>query len=234
MHVFEKTSAVYRPLVKNKEMIGSDKYKVSETPGLRNGYITFGTLNNIAKVSDEVIYIWSEILKSVDNSKIFVESPGFHQRDFVRDFTKRFERFGISKDRVILRNRDPSLQYIRYNEIDIALDPFPFGGGTTTCDALWMGMPLVTLYGETLMSRSGLSALTILGRPEWACATKEEYVRCAVTLASDVEKLNELRLGLREEMERSPLMDYEGFAKDLDHAFGEMWAIYVRNNGGAK
>lgn len=232
--IFQKTACVYRPLVKNKNMISNSKYKISQTPAIENGYITFGTLNNIAKISDEVIYVWSSILKSVSKSKIFIESPGFHQRDFVRDFTKRFESFGIAKDRVILRNRDPNLQYIRYNEIDIALDPFPFGGGTTTCDALWMGMPLVTLYGETLMSRSGLSALTILGRPEWACATKDEYVRCATTLASDVEKLNDLRLGLRREMECSPLMDYEGFARGLAGAFGDMWANYIRNNGSAK
>jgi protein O-GlcNAc transferase len=234
LFVFKKTSAVYRPLVKNKALIRDEKYKVSETPALKNGFVTFGTLNNIAKISDDVISVWSEILKTVQGSKIFVESPGFHQRDFVRDFTKRFERFGVTKDRVILRNRDPNLQYIRYNEFDIALDPFPFGGGTTTCDALWMGMPLVTLYGNTLMSRSGLSALTILGRPEWACATADEYVRCAADLASDVKKLNELRLGLRGEMERSPLMDYDGFAGDLASAFRQMWARYVAENGGTQ
>ena len=234
LYIFSRTACVYRPLVKNKSLISDPKYKVCQTPALKNGFVTFGTLNNIAKISDDVISVWSEILKTVTTSKIFVESPGFHQRDFVRDFTKRFERFGISKDRVILRNRDPNLQYIRYNEFDIALDPFPFGGGTTTCDALWMGMPLVTLYGDTLMSRSGLSALTILGRPEWACGTTEEYVRCAANLASDIPALNELRLGLRGEMERSPFMDYEGFAEDLAGAFGKMWARYVAEYGGAQ
>lgn len=231
LYTFSRTSAVYRPLVKNKTMILNKKYQVSETPALRNGYVTFGTLNNISKVSDHVIAVWADILHSVENSKIFIEAPGLHQRDFIRDFTSRFEKFGIAKSRVILRNRETKLQYVRWNEIDIALDPFPYGGGTTTCDALWMGMPLVTLYGDTLMSRAGLSALTILGRPEWACSTIDEYIACATRLAADVDKLNQIRLGLRAEMERSPMMDYEGFAADLSDAFRWMWQEYLASRG---
>lgn len=232
LYPFAKTSAVYRPLVKNKDLINDDRYKVVQTPAMKNGYITFGTLNNISKVSDQVISVWADVLKKVDGSKIFIESPGLHQRDFVRDFTGRFAQFGVSSDRVILRNRETRFQYVRWNEIDIALDPFPYGGGTTTCDALWMGIPLVTLYGDTLMSRAGLSALTIIGHPEWACANVDDYVACATELAADVDRLNKLRLGLRGEMEQSPMMSYDGFAADLASAFRHMWQKYVSQRGG--
>lgn len=232
-HTFDRTSCVYRPLIKNRSLINDVKFNVQDTPSLKNGYITFGTLNNIAKVSENVIEVWSELLKKVDGSKIFIESPGLHQKDFRRQFKEKFEKFGISTDRVLLHSRDVSLQYVRWNEIDIALDPFPYCGGTTSMDALWMGVPLVSLYGERLMSRAGLSTLTILGRAEWACSTAEEYIKCAALLASDVQKLNRLRQGLRGEMERSPLMDYPGFAKDMSEAFGAMWRSYVVLKGAA-
>lgn len=230
---FKSAASVYRPLVKSQSEIHSERYAVCETPAIKNGYVTFGTLNNIAKISDAVIACWADILNRVEGSKILIESPGFHQRDFTRNFSNRFAQFGIEASRVILKNRDPKLQYIRYNEIDIALDPFPFCGGTTTCDAVWMGIPLVSHYGPALMSRAGLTVLSMIGHPEWACASLDEYVNCAVDLASDVPRLNAIRLALRGEVEKSPLMDYDGFARDLSEAFRSMWREYVKTGGAA-
>jgi len=233
-YLLDNSSFVYRPLVKNISDIYSEKYSVKNTPALNNGFITFGTLNNIAKISDKVIGTWSSIIKAVPNSRILIESPGFHQREFVRFFRQRFCTFGVDPDRVILKNRDNSLQYLRYNEIDVALDPFPFCGGTTTCDALWMGVPLVTLVGHTLMGRTGLSLLTSIKRQEWAAETIEGYVERAVDLAADVARLNDIRLTLRGHMESSPLMDYDGFAAHLATAFRSMWEAYVTSKGVGK
>lgn len=231
---FPKTASVYRPLVKSRQEISSEKYGVKPTPALQNGHVTFGTLNNIAKISDRVIEQWCKILERVPGSKIMIESPGFHQKDFIREFSRRFMVHGIDKERVLLRNRDPKLQYLRYNEIDIALDPFPFCGGTTTCDAVWMGIPMVSHYGEALMSRAGLSVLSIIGHPEWAHSTLEGYVDCAVDLASDVDRLNQIRLSLRGDVERSALMDYKDFSRELAESFGSMWRDYVKSQGGEK
>lgn len=231
IYTFSRAASVYRPLVRNKADIRSSKYAVSEAPALKNGFVTFGTLNNIAKISDRVIAQWAAILSRVENSRILIESPGFHQRDFTRHFSQRFVSFGVDPSRVLLKNRDSKLQYLRYNEIDIALDPFPFCGGTTTCDAVWMGVPLVSHYGSALMSRAGLTVLSMIGRPEWACATLDDYVDTAVNLASDVNRLNQIRLNLRAEVEESPLMDYEGFARDLSDAFRSMWRSYVASGG---
>lgn len=227
IYPLDKTGSVYRPLVKDKRKIRDQKYQVSESPCLSSGYVTFGTLNNIAKIDKGVVAAWSAILKRVPTSRLMIESPGFHQKEFVNKFRQRFVEFGIEPDRVILKNRDNSLQYLRYNEIDIALDPFPFGGGTTSCDAIWMGVPLVTLIGETQMSRTGFAIVNILGKPEWATSDLSSYVDIAADLASDMERLNSIRLGLRARMEASPLMDYAAFAQDLANAFRSMWQGYL-------
>ena len=110
-----------------------------------------------------------------------------------------------------------------YERIDVALDPFPYGGGTTTCDALWMGVPVVSLAGQTAVGRGGLSILSNVGLPELVAADAEQYVRIAVELAHDLSRLSELRATLRDRMQASPLMDAPRFARNVEAAYREMW-----------
>lgn len=228
IYSFKDASAVYLPLIRRPEMRSSDKYAVNDTPAMTNGYVTFGTLNNVAKINSEVVSVWSEILKAAPSAKLLVESPGLHQREFAREFRSRFSDLGVEADRLLLFNRDPAFQYLRYHQVDIALDPFPYGGGTTSCDTLWMGVPLVTFYSEKLMSRTGYSLLHSIGRPEIAHDNLEGYKSCAIELSADVVALDKLRKSLRKEFEASPLMDYEGFTQRLAQAFAEMWLAAAR------
>jgi predicted O-linked N-acetylglucosamine transferase (SPINDLY family) len=116
-----------------------------------------------------------------------------------------------------------SKYFEQYNQIDVALDPFPYAGGTTTCDALWMGVPVVSLTGKTAVSRGGLSILSNLGKPEWATGDPDRYMQIAVEVASDLPRLAELRASLRQRMLNSPLMDAPQFARDIEAAYHLMW-----------
>jgi predicted O-linked N-acetylglucosamine transferase (SPINDLY family) len=206
-----------------------ERYAVKATPALTNGFITFGCCNNLSKISPDVITLWSRILLAIPTAKLLIEAPGLHQREFKKSFVARFEKNGLNADRLILKNRDTANQYLIYHDIDIALDPFPYNGGTTNCDLLWMSIPLITLPGSAEVSRLGLSFVSTIGHPDWAAKTPDEYVAKALELANDVGKLNETRLALRGEVERSPLMDGTLFAKNLEIAFHSMWRQYVES-----
>jgi protein O-GlcNAc transferase len=195
--------------------------QVMPPPVLKNGYITFGCLNNFAKVSPATQQLWAKVLKAVPNSRVLIHSqPGKHL-DAVRN---RFAAEGVTADRVEFVGKQAFWQYlICYGRIDIALDPFPYGGGITTCDGLWMGVPAVTLSGQTAVGRGGRSILCNIGLGEWVAYTLEDYVRVATDLAGNIDRLKELRYGLRERMLTSPLMDAKQFARHVEIAYREMW-----------
>jgi predicted O-linked N-acetylglucosamine transferase (SPINDLY family) len=133
-------------------------------------------------------------------------------------------RSGIDRERIELVGREPWECYIETcNRVDIALDPFPYGGGITTCDALWMGAPVVTLRGRTAVGRGGYSILSNIGLPELIAETPAQYIDIAISLANNPSKLIDLRLGLRERMEHSPLRDAKSFAQAVEQAFRQMW-----------
>ena len=135
-----------------------------------------------------------------------------------------FEAFGIDFNRIELRSYSLNNQHLMtYHDIDIALDPYPYGGGATSCDALWMGVPLVTLAGNRSVGRMGVSILNALGYPQWIAKDHLEYIQIAQDLASDLVGLNSIRLGLREQLGASPLRDEAGFAKD----FGQTLLLMV-------
>jgi predicted O-linked N-acetylglucosamine transferase (SPINDLY family) len=130
----------------------------------------------------------------------------------------------IDAERVEFIPMMPMPRYLReHHRVDIALDPFPYGGGTTTCDALWMGVPVITLAGQTAVGRAGVSLLNNVGLPEFIASSPEEYLSIATRLAGDLPKLAELRAGLRQRMSRSPLMDARRFAADMESAYRQMW-----------
>ena len=208
--------AVYQPLVNKPGAAISDEYAVVDPPAERNGFVTFGSCNNIAKLTPPVIQAWSQILMKVPRSCLLLESPGFSQSEFKNRYLKKFKDYGVDIARILLLERDPRRQYTVYNSIDICLDPFPCNGGTTSFDLLWMGLPLVTLEGNSFVSRMGTMMARQLGTTEWIASDIDEYVRIAVTLADSISSLSSVRRAQRERMQASPLMDYELFADQFE------------------
>lgn len=198
--------------------------EVTSLPSLTAGHITFGSLNKLAKVSKGVISVWSEILNAVPNSKLIMKDFCFIDRATCEQTREQFLQEGITTDRIILETWDPSPKHMEtYSRIDMGLDPFPFNGATTTCEALWMGVPVVTLAGDAYHSRSGISLLSNIGLKELVAETHEQYVKIAVQLAVDVDKLQPLRKQLRDMMKESPLMKAPQFTLNLENCYRRMW-----------
>jgi predicted O-linked N-acetylglucosamine transferase (SPINDLY family) len=193
-------------------------------PVVKNGFITFGCLNNFAKVTAPTMDVWSRVLLAVPKSKLIIHAqPGPH----IQMTKDRFKSNGVDPERLEFVGKQAFWQYLQtFDRIDIVLDPFPYGGGITTCDGLWMGAPAITLSGTIAVGRGGRSILSNIGLGEWVAYTHDDYVRLAVDLASDVPRLEKLRDTMRERMLRSPMMDAKRFAKDVEEAYREMWRKY--------
>ncbi len=191
-------------------------------PALREGYVTFGSLNNFCKVNDAVLRLWSRVLLAVPGSRLLLQCPEGDHRDRLRPL---FESHGIAADRVQLIARTATrAEFLDlFQRIDIALDPFPYNGGTTTCEALWMGIPVLTLPGSLIVSRIGLSILSAVGLPELAADSEDGYVGLAASLSGDLPRLAHLRSTLRERMKASPFMDAPRFARNVEKAYRQMW-----------
>ena len=196
-------------------------------PSVHTGYVTFGCLNRYTKVSDPALMTWGRILARVPRSKLLLEIANVDDPNIRQQVEIRLQQAGLPLDRVILEARSPQNRYVLYNRIDIALDPFPYNGGTTSFDALWMGVPFVALEGGYVVSRMGSSALEILGLPELSGRTADQYVDIAVTLALDPGRLREIRRDLRGRMARSPHMNHALLASDVGDAFRAMWRRWV-------
>jgi predicted O-linked N-acetylglucosamine transferase (SPINDLY family) len=206
----------YQPVV--------DPPQVGPLPALERGVVTFGCLNSFCKVGEPVLQSWAEILQAVPNSRLLLSA---HQGGHRQRVQRRMEQDGIDPNRVQFTDFMPFERYFDlYQGIDIALDSFPYGGGTTTCDALWMGVPVVSLVGTTAVGRGGLSILSNIGVPELVARSKEEYVRLASELANDLPRLSDLRSTLRQRMEQSPLMDGPRFARNIEVAYRQMWRTW--------
>jgi len=182
--------------------------------------VTFGSLNNFAKVNQGVLALWARALEAVKGSRLVMLCPEGRTRERVLAF---FGVRGIAPERLELVGQLARWEYLRlYQRIDVALDPSPYSGTTTTCEALWMGAPVLTLPGEMPASRVGLSILWSVGLAELAASSEEDYVRLAVELAGDLPRLADLRATLRERMLASPLMDAPRFARNVEAAYERM------------
>ena len=202
-------------------------------PVLNNGFVTFGSFNNTSKVTAEVVRVWAGILKCVPNARLLLKSRQMGDEETRARYHNSFAAQGIAPERVELLARIPAADgHLRaYDRIDIALDPFPYTGTTTTCEALWMGVPVLTLAGRTHVARVGASLLTNIGLTELIAGDEAEYVAKAVALAGDLERLVELRAGMRSRLEASPLTDYAGFTRAMERAFRAMWRQWVGQPG---
>ena len=204
----------------------SNPAAIDHPPRDDNGYVTFGCFNNFAKVNDRLLMRWAEILARIPNARLLLEIIGIDGEDFRRETEARLQRLGLPLDRVILEPRKRENQFVLYNKIDIALDPFPFNGGTTTMDALWMGVPVVTLAGEYFTSRMGVTILTNTGLPDLIAATEDDYVEIAVGLATNPDRLRGTRHELRKRVTESRMMDHAAFARDMEEALRGMWRLW--------
>jgi predicted O-linked N-acetylglucosamine transferase (SPINDLY family) len=200
---------------------------VGELPAWRNGFVTFGCLNQFAKVSRPALHLWVQILQALSGARLVLQAQRGRHLDAVRQV---FAENGVAGDRVAFAARVPHRQYLeRYHELDLCLDPFPYNGHTSTLDALWMGVPVVTLAGHTGVGRAGVSVLSNVGLPELIAATPEQYVAIATALAGDWERLSQLRAGLRQRMQESRLTDGPQYTVAVEKAFRQMWQIWCRS-----
>jgi protein O-GlcNAc transferase len=204
-----------------------DAPDIGPLPALKNGYITFGCFNNFAKISTEAYSLWSDILRTVSGSRLILKWKSFSDKSTCEYAKNMFQQRGVHEERVILESWAPSPQYLQsYNNVDIGLDTFPFNGITTTCQALWMGVPVISLSGTAYASRGGVSLLSNVGIPELLAKTPDEYREIAVGLAKNLKMLKSLRERLREKMMYSPLCDAQRFIADLETCYRKMWATW--------
>jgi predicted O-linked N-acetylglucosamine transferase (SPINDLY family) len=201
--------------------------EVSPLPALARGRITFGCLNHFRKVNDGVLRLWARVLSAVPDSRLLLLAPEGNVRHRIRSL---FDDAGVKHERVEFVGRCTRLDYlIRYRQIDICLDTFPYNGHTTSLDALWMGVPTVTLAGETVVGRAGVCQAMNVGLPELVASTHEQYVQAAASLAGNLEHLSVLRQTLRARLQQSPLMDAPRFARNLESIYRDVWRRFCAN-----
>jgi predicted O-linked N-acetylglucosamine transferase (SPINDLY family) len=197
---------------------------VGPLPSLKNGYATFGSFNNLAKITAEVAAVWAKILLRAPTARLVLKHRALRDKTVKRRYLDFFAAQGVEPQRLELL---PSSSYVEYlatfHQVDVALDPFPFSGSVTTCEALWMGVPVVTCPFDTFASRHSLSHLSSVGLTEMIAHDLEEYVELAVSLAGDPSRLATLRASMRERMVASPLCDGKRFAANLASMLHGVW-----------
>jgi protein O-GlcNAc transferase len=208
----------------------SDEPAINELPASKNGYITFGCLNNFCKVNDGVLQLWAMVLNAVPHSRLLIQAPRGWTSEQV---LAKLQQQGIASRRIEFVDVQPRLDYLKlYHKIDIGLDTQPYNGHTTSLDAFWMGVPTVTLVGKTAVGRAGWSQLCNLGLQELAAQSSEEYVQKISKLSSNLTRLNQLRSTLRGQMAQSPLMDAKRFARNVESAYRDLWRRWCMTQDG--
>jgi predicted O-linked N-acetylglucosamine transferase (SPINDLY family) len=198
---------------------------VEALPALKQGFVTFGSFNNLTKMTDGVVATWARILHSVPTSRLLLKASQLNE-PFIQSRTlQRFAEHGISGDRLILAETAPSRSrhLSMYHKVDIALDTFPYPGVTTSIEALWMGIPVLTLHGDGILARAGESICINAGLADWIASSENDYVDKAKDFAQETTKLAQLRTQLRKQVLESPLFDSARFAEQYEEALWSMW-----------
>ncbi|RAU19987.1 hypothetical protein CU669_20800 [Paramagnetospirillum kuznetsovii] len=202
---------------------------VEEPPARQTGSVTFGCFNRLSKISPETIALWSAVLHAAPVSTLLLKSFEFDDDALCASLRSRFATYGIDPDRVTIEGPEPRQALLRsYNRVDVALDPLPYGGGTTTAEALWMGVPVVTLRGDRWVGRVSESIQAAAGLSELVAPDVAAYVALASGLAANLDFLGELRAALRPSMVASPLCDGKRFARNLEDAYHGMWQAWCK------
>lgn len=192
--------------------------------------ITFGSFNNFAKITAPMLQLWAQILHLTPDTKLLIKAKALRSPSAIRRVHEIMQSAGITPGRLDLQGWRKSHQdhLAAYRHVHIALDTFPYHGTTTTRDALWMGVPVVTLAGKSHVSRVGVSLLTNVGLPELIAQSSEDYIRIATELANDLPRLQNLHSTLRQRMQQSPLMDAPNFARNIEAAYRQMWHTWCQ------
>lgn len=212
-----------------------DSPDITPLPALARGHVTFGSFNNYAKVTDEAASAWASILGLVAGSRLLLIATGGDNADTRREIEERFSRLGAPAGSLSVLGRRPMRTFLEtVAQADLALDPFPSSGGTTSLHTLWMGVPIVTLEGATELSRSTAGMLRSAGLGRFAAADVQEYARIAVETAGNIHVLADLRANLRSQMRKSAIHDAGAVARSLEAAFREMWLRHVEKSAPAR
>jgi predicted O-linked N-acetylglucosamine transferase (SPINDLY family) len=197
-------------------------------PVERNGYVTFGSFNSIKKLTEKTLGLWCRLMEAVPDSRLVIKSSGLSSAAAQEHISGVLREGGLDEDRFELLDKMESKadHLAAYEMMDVALDTYPYHGTTTTCEALWQGVPVVSLVGDVHAARVGLSLLSAIGHPEWAVKSEEEYIAVAAGLGRDSAKLARIRGGLRQEMARSPLCDAAAMGKRMEAALRGAWRAW--------
>ncbi|WP_369158058.1 hypothetical protein [Candidatus Thiodiazotropha sp. LNASS1] len=214
---------LYKPLFEFPALV--------EPPCVKNGHVTFGSFNGLRKIDISIMEIWARLLHNLPGSKIRLVIDDYQNelmRDHVHDI---FAKFNVDKSSVILHPRLPLDDYLlSHNEVDIALDPYPYHGQTTSFNSLLMGLPLVSRAGKSVASNLSTRILSAIDRQQWIAKDFDSYIEIALSLARDKESLVSIRRTLRKEVENSSIMDYERHAENIEAALMKGWQLLYGAN----
>jgi predicted O-linked N-acetylglucosamine transferase (SPINDLY family) len=222
------SESIYRlPVICSYRPFGN--VPVAPSPCLERGYITFGSFNNPRKITRQVVKLWSAILHLVPHSRLLLKYHAMEQPAMRGSLEKWFAEDGIPPARLQFEGAAPPREYLEaFSRIDIALDPFPYNGGSTTLDTLWMGVPVVTLAGRLPVQCCGASLLSAAGLSDLVARTPEAYLQAALFLAETVPNTPGLRDNVRSSLQSSPLMDETGVVRSVEEAYRHMWQSWCR------
>jgi protein O-GlcNAc transferase len=202
----------------------SQEPAVNALPALKNGYMTIGSLNNFCKVNTRTLKLWAQVLQKTGTSRLIMLAPEGRHREGVLHL---LAQDGIAAERITFVAKQSRARYLElYQQIDLGLDTLPANGHTTSLDSTWMGVPVLTLVGQRVLGRAGVSLLSNLGLPEFICDTPEQFVSSAVKVSGDLHSLSRLRASLRTRMQQSPLMNAARFARNMEDAYRQMWRTW--------
>ena len=204
--------------------------KIEELPAIKNKYITFGSFNNLPKINENVVFLWSKILKAVPKSKIFLKSHVLDDLYFKKLIINNFEKNDINSNSIILEGRSSRKEYFNsYNKVDIALDPFPYSGGITTFEAIWMGVPVLTKKGyNRFVSHQTESINYNSGMTEWIAKDEKEYLSKAINFSSNINELEKIRKNLRKKATSLPAFNTSNFAEEFDKLLWKIWYDFIK------
>ncbi len=212
----------------------SNNLPVAELPALKKGHLNFGCIQNLAKITDDTLKTWGKILTAIPNATLQMQAKQFNQPEACELLRSRAKNAGMDVNRLTLlppMSREKYLQAM--DDVDIFLDTYPYPGGTTTAEGLWMGIPTLTLMGDTLISRQGGSLLQAAGLPDWITYTEQDYIGLAVAWSQRIDELAQLRRNLRARVAQSPLFDAQKFARDFERTLMQLWQEHRSSNHSA-
>ena len=204
--------------------------EISPAPSVTNGFITFGFFGNLSKMNNDVIDVWAEILHRIPTGRLFIKSKQLADHESLKRVKNWFTERGIREERLTLEGPSMRNEYLKaYAKVDVILDTFPYPGGTTTAEAVWMGVPFITLCGSSYMSRRGDSNAQNLGFPDWVATNRDAYIDRALFYGSNFAYIQEIRSALRDRALAGPLFDQGQFAQNFGSMLCDMWESYVSN-----